>query len=87
LRFIDVVVDIAFAAVITFIVWRTGLGMMDKYANGQLTFILQKPVWWTYAGAMIGGGAWIAVSYYCLAESLVALITRRSSLRTVDVAP
>ena len=87
LRFIDAIIDIAFAAVITFIVWRTGLGLMDKYANGQLTFILQKPVWWTYAGAMVGGIAWIAISYYCLAESLVALITRRSGLRTADAGP
>lgn len=87
LRLMDVIIDIAFAAVITFVVWRTGLGLTDKYANGQLTFILQKPVWWTYAGAMIGGVAWVAVSYYCLAESVVALITRRSIAHAESAAP
>lgn len=85
-RFIDVIIDVAFAAVITFVVWRTGLGLMDKHANGQLTFILQKPVWWTYAGAMVGGLAWVAVSYYCLAESAVALVTRRDSTRLAEAS-
>jgi TRAP-type C4-dicarboxylate transport system permease small subunit len=83
LRFIDLVVDVAFVVVITIIIWRTGIGLGDKYRNGQLTFILQTPVWWTYAVAMVGGVAWVAVSLYCLAESTVALLTRR----TVTVGP
>ena len=78
LRFIDLLVDVAFVVVITIIVWRTGIGLGDKVRNGQMTFILQMPVWWTYAAAMIGGIAWAAVSFYCLAESAMALLTRRS---------
>ena len=77
LRFIDFVVDLAFVVVITIIIWHTGVGLGDKYRNGQLTFILQMPVWWTYAAAMVGGVAWVAVSVYCLAESTIALVTRR----------
>jgi TRAP-type C4-dicarboxylate transport system permease small subunit len=84
LRFIDLLVDIAFVVVITIIVWRTGIGLGDKYRNGQLTFILQMPVWWTYAGAMIGGAAWVLVSYTCLVESAVALATRRSVVIGAD---
>jgi len=78
LRFIDFLVDVAFVVVIAIIIWRTGIGLGDKYRNGQLTFILQMPVWWTYAVAMIGGVAWVAVCLYCLAESSMALLTRRS---------
>jgi TRAP-type C4-dicarboxylate transport system permease small subunit len=84
LRFIDFLVDVAFVAVITLIIWRTGVGLGDKYSNGQLTFILQTPVWWTYAVAMIGGVAWVAVSLYCLAESTVALFTRRDIVVGAD---
>lgn len=74
LRVIDLVVDVAFAVVITLMVWRMGIGLGDKYANGQTTFILQVPVWWTYAGGMVGAVAWVAVSYYCLVESAMCLI-------------
>ena len=84
LRFIDLLVDVAFVVVIAFIIWRTGIGLGDKIRNGQLTFILQMPVWWTYAVAMIGGVAWVAVSLYCLAESAVALIARRNVVVGAD---
>ena len=84
LRFIDLIVDIAFVVAIAFIIWRTGIGLGDKYRNGQLTFILQMPVWWTYAVAMIGGVAWVAVSLYCLAESAAALFTRRNVIVGAD---
>jgi uncharacterized membrane protein YdcZ (DUF606 family) len=54
-----------------------GVGLIGKFDNGQTTFILQMPVWWTYAGGMIGGIAWVVVSYFCLIESLAALVTGR----------
>jgi TRAP-type C4-dicarboxylate transport system permease small subunit len=84
LRFIDFLVDVAFVVVIAIIIWRTGIGLGDKYRNGQLTFILQMPVWWTYAAAMVGGAAWVAVSLYCLAESAAALIARRNVIVGAD---
>jgi TRAP-type C4-dicarboxylate transport system permease small subunit len=77
LRVVAVVVDLAFAVVITVIAWRMGVGLIGKFDNGQTTFILQMPVWWTYAGGMIGGIAWVVVSYFCLIESLAALVTGR----------
>jgi TRAP-type C4-dicarboxylate transport system permease small subunit len=85
LRVIDLVVDLAFAAVITVIVWRMGVGLLDKYANHQTTFILQVPLWWTYAGGMVGAVAWVVVSYYCLVESVMCLVQgtdHRPSLRS-----
>ncbi len=85
LRVFDLVVDAAFAVVITVLVWRMGVGLADKYANHQTTFILQVPVWWTYAGGMVGAVAWVTVSYYCLVESVVCVIKgvdHRVSLRS-----
>ena len=77
LHFLDLLIDIAFAVVITVVVWRMGVGLSGKMANGQQTFILQMPVWWTYAGGMVGGIAWVGVSLYCVIESAAALVTGR----------
>ena len=30
------------------------VGMMDYHENGEVTFILQMPVWWAYALCMVG---------------------------------
>jgi TRAP-type C4-dicarboxylate transport system permease small subunit len=32
--------------------WRMGVAMLDYRANGEVTFILQFPVWWGYAASM-----------------------------------
>jgi TRAP-type C4-dicarboxylate transport system permease small subunit len=77
LRIIGIVVDLVFAVVITLIVWRMYIGLGDKLRNGQTTFILQIPVWWTYAGGLVGGISWLMVSYYCLIESVAALVLGR----------
>lgn len=77
LHLLDLLIDIAFAVVITIVVWRMGDGLGGKMANGQKSFILQMPVWWTYAGGMVGGVAWIGVSLYCVVESAAALVTGR----------
>ena len=52
-----VVVDCAFAAVIILITWRMGAGLVSKYGYGETTFILGYPIWWAYAGAMVGAVA------------------------------
>lgn len=82
LRTIGVIVDVAFAVVISLIVWRMYSGLGDKLRNGQTTFILQLPVWWTYAGGLAGGIAWLMVSYYCLIESIAALVLGRDRAPT-----
>jgi len=86
LNLIELIIDLVFALIITIIVWRMSVGLGDKFGNGQKTFILQMPVWWTYAVGMIGGVAWIAVSYFCLAESLAAVITGRPRRRATESA-
>lgn len=77
LAVLELLIDIAFAVAISFIVWRMWLGLGDKFANGQKTFILQMPVWWVYAGGMVGAVSWLLVSFYCVAESLAAVLTGR----------
>jgi TRAP-type C4-dicarboxylate transport system permease small subunit len=86
-RAIDVVVDLAFAVIVTVLVWRMALGLWDKFGNGQATFILQMPVWWTYAAGMIGGLAWALITYWCLLDSVAALGTGRDPPPAGEAGP
>ena len=38
------------------LVWRMGVSMLDYRDNGEISFILQMPVWWGYARVDAAGG-------------------------------
>lgn len=44
--------DVVIAVLIALLTWRHGVGLMDKYGNGETTPLLLLPVWWGYAVAM-----------------------------------
>jgi TRAP-type C4-dicarboxylate transport system permease small subunit len=54
------------AVVFLLIAWRLGVGMMDKAANDETSYLLQFPVWWAYAASLVPAaaaavvGAWSA---------------------------
>jgi TRAP-type C4-dicarboxylate transport system permease small subunit len=56
--------DVLLLAAWTLLVWRMGVAMTDYRANGEVTFILQMPVWWGYAASLVPAvlgcltGAW-----------------------------
>lgn len=52
------------------IAWRLWLGMLDKKAYFETTFILQMPSWWGYAAALIGAWLFAVVSAYTIWRSL-----------------
>jgi TRAP-type C4-dicarboxylate transport system permease small subunit len=52
------------------IAWRLTAGMEDKLGYGETTFILQFPVWWGYAAAMIGAWIFVPVCAYSVWRSL-----------------
>lgn len=51
------------------IAWRLGLGLQDKKLYGETTFILQIPVWWSYAASLVGAWAFALVSLYTVWRS------------------
>lgn len=63
-RFINVVTEILMTLIIALIAWRLWHGMMDKIQYNETTFILQFPVWWGFAAAMIAAVAGVLVSFY-----------------------
>ncbi|MGD1877952.1 MAG: TRAP transporter small permease [Kiloniellaceae bacterium] len=67
---IDVATNLAMTGAAGVITWRLCLGMLDKRSYGETTFILQFPVWWSYAGALVGAAVFTLVCAYTVWRSL-----------------
>jgi TRAP-type C4-dicarboxylate transport system permease small subunit len=78
-RWIDLVSELLMTAVIVLIAWRLGVGAMDKLRYGETTFILQYPVWWGYAFAMVGAVVAVIVSFYMLAVRIGEVVTGKAA--------
>ena len=52
------------------VTWRLCLGMLDKRGYGETTFILQFPVWWSFAAALLGAAVFTLVCAYTVLRSL-----------------
>ena len=67
---IDVVANLLMTGAAGVLTWRLYLGMLDKRSYGETTFILQFPVWWSYAAALAGAAVFTLVCAYTVARSL-----------------
>lgn len=73
-RLIDLVADILMFAIASFLIYRHFIGTIDKFGNGETSWILQFPIWWGYAGGMFGGVIFVLVAAFCVLRSFDALI-------------
>ena len=73
-RGIDLVSDILFLVAAWVIASRLWLGLSDKMAYNETTFILQVPLWYAYAAAMVGAAGFVLVAAFCVIRSACALI-------------
>jgi TRAP-type C4-dicarboxylate transport system permease small subunit len=73
---VDVVANVLMTGVCALICWRLWLGLLDKKAYGETTFILQFPLWWPYAAAMVGAAFAIVVSAYTVWRSIDETLAR-----------
>ena len=73
---IEFVMDVLMLLATAFILWRYTLGMLDKYANREMTLILHVPVWCLYAIGMVGAVSMVIVSAYCVVRSFANSISR-----------
>lgn len=66
-RFLILIIEIVFAITLVYIAMQLRLGMEDRIRSGQTTFLLQYPVWWSYAASLGGAtlaaatGIWVAL--------------------------
>ena len=63
-RVIDLVSEILMALVTILIAWRLWVGMFDKMGNGEISFILQMPLWWGFAVCAAATIVGVLVSLY-----------------------
>ena len=66
--------DIVLFAIAVLITSRLWLGLQDKIAFGETTFVLQFPLWWAYAAAFAGACVFTLVSSWCAIRALAGLI-------------
>lgn len=52
-RVMRAVTDVIFALVLILLAWQLILGGLSKFRSGQTTFLLEFPVWWSYAACGI----------------------------------
>jgi len=52
-RALEVLADALMLGVWALLVWRMGVATLEYRANGEVTFILQMPVWWGFAASFV----------------------------------
>ena len=83
-RVIDLLTELLMTLVIVLIAWRLWYGMQDKIRYHETTFILQFPVWWGFAAAMIAAAIAVVVSFYMLAVRIREVRTGRSAFASTQ---
>lgn len=79
-RGMRVVIDVVFAAVMVLIAVQLYAGMLSKMSSGQITFLLQFPVWWGYALSLIGAAIAAAVAVWIAFARIAEIATGRDIL-------
>jgi TRAP-type C4-dicarboxylate transport system permease small subunit len=67
--FVEFLWDIAMFVAASFITWRLCVGLLDKFANKESTFVLRMPLWLIYTAGAIGAVIFVIVALYCALRS------------------
>ena len=67
---IDLVSAVLMTVAATVIAWRLFAGLGDKMRYGETTFILQFPLWWSYAAALTGAATFALVSAWTILRGI-----------------
>ncbi len=76
-RFLRMVIEVTFAAVLVLIAWRLYAGMLSKQSYGETSFLLQFPVWWAYAASLFAAVVAALVGVYMAAVRVYEFFTGR----------
>lgn len=79
---IDFISDFILLFIAIVLTWRHIHGLLDKLGYGETTFILQYPLWWAYAGCLVGMITWIIVGLWSVSADFNALV--QGERRTVE---
>ena len=67
---LEFLADVLMLGAWVLLVWRMGLATQDYMGNGEVSFILQMPVWWGYAASLVPAAAGCLVYGWRLLEDL-----------------
>ena len=69
-RGLEIITDGLMLAVWLLLVWRMGVATLDYRENGEVSFILQMPVWWGFAVSWVPAALGCVVYLWRLLETL-----------------
>ncbi len=82
-RVLIILADALMLAVWLLLVWRMGVMTYEYRANGEVSFILQMPVWWGYAASLAPAAFGCLVYAWRLLESL-HLVSPQAGFKTAE---
>lgn len=69
-RLLAILSDVLMLLVWLLLVWRMGLAALEYRENGEVSFILQMPVWWGYGASLVPALLGCVVYVWRLLETL-----------------
>ena len=72
--------EVVLTAAMLLITWRLYAGMMSKMSYGEITFLLQFPIWWAYAASLFAAVVASLVGLYCAFARVAEMLTGRHFL-------
>ena len=74
-RWLQMIIDTVFAIVLIVMAYQLYKGMLSKQSYGDTTFLLQFPIWWSYAASLIGAVMAAVISVYVAGVRAVECVT------------
>jgi TRAP-type C4-dicarboxylate transport system permease small subunit len=76
-RFLRMITELLFAAVLVLIAWRLAAGTISTFGNGETSFLLEFPVWWALGASLFGAVVAAIVGIYMGAVRTIEFFTGR----------
>lgn len=78
LRVLQALIEVLFAVVLIVIAVQLKEGLDSRIRSGQTTFLLQFPVWWSYAASLFAATVAALVGLYMAAVRVIEAVTGRA---------
>ena len=69
-HFLDALGSLLYAAIVSLLVWRMGVGGWEMFDSGQASAVMNIPYWWSFPVALVCLSLLTAVTLYTFARSV-----------------
>lgn len=77
------ITDLMMLLASSFLAWRLGVGMADKFGYGETTILLGIPLGWAYLLGFVGAAVTVIVALYVFLRSVTYVVAGESEPRRV----